>query len=37
MLISGAIAFALFIAVWVGLIVAGGKSIKHSMRDGWPD
>lgn len=36
MLISGAAAFAVLIVVWAGLVFAAGKSIKHSMRDGWP-
>lgn len=37
MLISGALALGLFIAVWAGLVVSGGRAIKHSDYDGFPD
>lgn len=37
MLISGALVFGLFVALWAGLVVSGGRAIKHSDQDGIPD
>ena len=37
MLISGAIVLIVLVAAWAGMVITGGKSIKHSTQDGWPD
>ena len=37
MLISGAIILIVMAAVWVGLVITGGKFIKNGAQDGWPD